>query len=1029
MTPYNLADLIQLDRDSLSVFCGAGISRDSGLPLANELKRAILAALPIPETEHDLYVNAQLPFEAFMEVLADNCRIQDILDIFLDGQPNTNHRLIARLVAEGTVRFIYTTNFDLLLERALTEVGLQQGRDFQVISREKEFADIGFDEKTCYVLKLHGSADDPESIRTTLRGIAAKSLSEHRMRLIRHCFADGPHTSTLILGYSCSDLFDLVPQIQSIKQSTKKIILIEHGIGKEPTEWKILQMQQTTNIGSQHNPFSRFTGVIVQCDTGAFMKAIWQMASHLLGPYTASVSTLTWRDRITKWGTHIPRPMLCLVAGFLSLRVMYYEKAETLAQEALRLNEQSNVPRDSTFWVAVQLSAYRILEAVWEKRENAGKALQLAQESLKIAQASSNDEGGILDIQIDIARILTSCGDLSEAAQLYKDASTGYRKLQRTREANTCASNLGMLYARLGEPKAALAMLETALDDARNIGDLELVIDCYNNLGNIHYRLAKYWQDADAIQHAITCHEYALDLAQKLGSVDQEARCLNNLGLSRMLQREYLHAENYFKQALVIAQDIHHLDTEATCCNNIGQVFMDQKEYDKAVQWSERAIETSKRAKDKIGEAIGYTNIALCYMLMDDYGLALQYNETANQLARETSEWWPLYTILNTQADIYDHFGRHNEAAQAITELLELAQSLGDKFTEYDCRSRLGVCYQNGGDFREAINCYLPWIEETRQAYSSRRNVLLDTGFCYQRLKDYPNALAYYALAATAAEKIGDSRTIAKCSNNSGAICFERREFSLALEHYHRALEMAQALGDGSLESACYLNTALVEKQLGRHDDAWQHCSIALSKKEEIGDQQGVMRCLKLMSEICKETGDFERALQVFAEIGPAAFSLKMQSLRDALECAIGIGDHEQEITILQDIIRAWFDIGRPDQAVPAIEQLRTVAHNLGKRREESIALEQLAQAYRTTDLARAIVLYQERLQVDSELGDWEQEMHDLNNLGTAHGLLGKSDTALAFFEHSLAIAREKKQVQAEQQILANMSRLRSSSA
>jgi len=67
----------------LALFCGAGISKNSGFPLANELKQYILEKLPIDEIEIDEIMNSDLPFEAFMEIISKNTDISKILDLNL----------------------------------------------------------------------------------------------------------------------------------------------------------------------------------------------------------------------------------------------------------------------------------------------------------------------------------------------------------------------------------------------------------------------------------------------------------------------------------------------------------------------------------------------------------------------------------------------------------------------------------------------------------------------------------------------------------------------------------------------------------------------------------------------------------------------------------------------------------------------------------------------------------------------------------------------------------------------------------
>lgn len=215
----------------VGIFCGAGISKNSGLPLANEIKQYILKKLPIDEKDIQEIISSNLPFEVFIEIISENTDISRILKIFEIGEPNTNHILIAKLAKNGYLKTIFTTNFDLLIEKALEKEGLEKNKDFVVYCDEEQFSGIDFEsipDKLIRIFKIHGSVDNRESIRTTTKAIASMALSDRRMNVIRYLFSTGNHKKVLALGYSCSDEFDITPQIQSIKENRKEIIFVEH---------------------------------------------------------------------------------------------------------------------------------------------------------------------------------------------------------------------------------------------------------------------------------------------------------------------------------------------------------------------------------------------------------------------------------------------------------------------------------------------------------------------------------------------------------------------------------------------------------------------------------------------------------------------------------------------------------------------------------------------------------------------------------------------------------------------------------
>ena len=89
-----LVDKIQ--NNELLVFCGAGISFNSGLPLANQLKCFILGELGLQTEDIDCLMKSNIPFEGFMQCLVENSGmmgISEIIDIFRNPQlhPTNTH--------------------------------------------------------------------------------------------------------------------------------------------------------------------------------------------------------------------------------------------------------------------------------------------------------------------------------------------------------------------------------------------------------------------------------------------------------------------------------------------------------------------------------------------------------------------------------------------------------------------------------------------------------------------------------------------------------------------------------------------------------------------------------------------------------------------------------------------------------------------------------------------------------------------------------------------------------------------------
>lgn len=115
----------RLNEKKLVIFCGAGISYNSGVPLVNDIKRNITQRLCRTADETELLVHDKIPFELFMQTLIEYSESERILDLFDIGEPNENHYLFARLAKSGFLNCIITTNFDTHIENAFANQNIK----------------------------------------------------------------------------------------------------------------------------------------------------------------------------------------------------------------------------------------------------------------------------------------------------------------------------------------------------------------------------------------------------------------------------------------------------------------------------------------------------------------------------------------------------------------------------------------------------------------------------------------------------------------------------------------------------------------------------------------------------------------------------------------------------------------------------------------------------------------------------------------------------------------------------------------
>jgi tetratricopeptide (TPR) repeat protein len=104
----------------------------------------------------------------------------------------------------------------------------------------------------------------------------------------------------LILGYSCSDVFDLCPQIEALAEKRKLVYLVQHA--DSPKTKDIRSQNQKNPFKAFDNSFSLFF------NTGDLIKELWKATLEIPYPdasvdYTTLKTIPDWKVKVHGWFT------------------------------------------------------------------------------------------------------------------------------------------------------------------------------------------------------------------------------------------------------------------------------------------------------------------------------------------------------------------------------------------------------------------------------------------------------------------------------------------------------------------------------------------------------------------------------------------------------------------------------------------------------------------------------------------------------------------------------------------------------
>ena len=506
-----------------------------------------------------------LPFEAFLDTLGVGADLTPLLRLFQCGAPNANHQALARLAKSGYLHTICTTNFDLLIERALIAEGLEQARDFNVYHTPDQFDAVSWDGRGISIIKLHGSADDLPSLVATLRQVAARHRNDAQERAINWIFSSGPHEAVLVLGYSCSDIFDISPQIEAIKTDYKTITVVDH-VAAIPDASSAIQPVQ---LKTEHNPFhAAKTGVRARIDTDRLIAALFPLSG---GHFLTEAGVTPWADSIAAW-------------------------AESLIAKG------TGAP-------------FRVVGRLFENLADATRAEHYFQHALVTAR-STDDVSLQAQSLADLGRIATSTGAYDTAVAYHSQSLGLAQEMKDTRGIASQLGNLGNAYHNLGRDQEAIDHHTQSLALAREIGDRSIEAHELGNLALSYRSRGEYARGAELHREAIRVHQLTGD---KLG----EGRQLGNLGLCLGRMRQYADAKTCHLQSLKVLQQLGNRRGVALELGNLGVVHAAMGEHKQGIAYLRQGLPIARAARDRLNEANLLGDLADTFVTSGHYRRAI----------------------------------------------------------------------------------------------------------------------------------------------------------------------------------------------------------------------------------------------------------------------------------------------------------------------------------------------------------------------------------------------------------------------
>ncbi len=267
---YKISEILDLPFNELVFLCGAGISvsAPSMLPSVNNFIFTTLQECKADEEAvrkvNDRISHMNVRFEGLIdEIRKYSDATLKIGDIFASKSYNKVHSFLSYAIKQGAN--VITTNFDNCIENSDLEWFTANTVNKRIIYKGDDL-ELTIDNITGTLLKVHGSHPllnkDKQELVITLTSLAKTNDGFFFLPHWRQTLLDILKGKVLIvMGYSCSDDFDIVPLLEVAK--VRKIIWLNYDVSDPiPKQSNEIQNQNVLRLKKFHD-LDYFNGLLI----------------------------------------------------------------------------------------------------------------------------------------------------------------------------------------------------------------------------------------------------------------------------------------------------------------------------------------------------------------------------------------------------------------------------------------------------------------------------------------------------------------------------------------------------------------------------------------------------------------------------------------------------------------------------------------------------------------------------------------------------------------------------------------------
>ncbi|RJO65592.1 MAG: hypothetical protein C4523_15715 [Myxococcales bacterium] len=966
------------------VFCGAGISVDapSSLPSWNSLRDKTLEAVASRDSHLHQYLDHLTKCSAFRgadkwglspELVASHLSkfgngYFESFRALESGEPNENHRHLAKLAKAGFLKFIITTNFDLFIERAFDEEAVQ----YYTYRSTEEFRTFEKNNSGVHLLKLHGCISTPASIIATVeqegQGLTAEKCKALETLLCSYTF--------VFWGYSGQDMkidIDYL-RMMSVADRAKGFVWSFHKSGNAanaPNTY-VLQLQKAYGERGQigYGLLPKATQPLLPADRSDDTARRSPSEDRKL----AESKDSALREALFDWAAeHLSPIEACYTFAQLLYEAGRLEDSMACQEYVLGLATDAN----DMLW---QRTSNLRQSDVHQEFGNLAEAYRCAGEARRIAE--SIGEKWVLSLPLErLAEIHVLWGQYEEALACLDVAENSLEKTFHLGRSQIL-SQKARIQGCQGRSEEALRLYKESVEILTDHGDKLGLAIIWNDIGHIYFDWGEYDQALDYYKKS---EEIDIAHNRKVGIAFSQY----NIATVHIARDEYQQASACLELARRIASEVGNKGLLATIISSQAAISLKEERYDDALGEYQHVAEVFRSTGDRKNLGSVLANIASVHNSRSEYSLAVErYSEALGELERIGANFLSasicgflgsvLAESLDNPKDALRYFQRslmYYRRAESLGDIPVAIQQL------VHCKSKvLGLSEIPFDSLLTECSLGHPVLEIAlkRIATALKLDVVPFNfkGFCarlttaHSRKDVEPIVLQHLAELAQRSRSEGDLPFSAKVFKATCCI-------SIAVGDLHLASLMANESG-------------LVLYEAGEHLEAAKAFEEGEKTSRILGDEYELVTRLNNRARVYLDTQDTTSAAEILCM---------------AEKHARRLPSSDQLVRVLSNLSECYRKRGETANSIVYYEELRSIASQNGDFDTVIKSLMGIGKCYRDDGQYRRSVEYRKRALVVAELTKLYNTAGPLCALiaNTYYRELEERDAALFYYRKAIA--------------------------